>query len=466
MIHLKKKLTALMLMLALVAALFAGCSGTGNDPDATTAGTTAATTEQTTVATTQPVDLEGYTFTLATIFADKFIPKSGQNELHDRWAAEYERIQEENNFTLSIVVISDTMETIITSSMAGETLGDFVMVRHSKFFPLSVQNYFKPLDGQELINAGFDVTDETKWDQFYTPLSKFNDQTWAVMTNSEYYLACFGFVYCFNPAITQQFGYSKDDIYNLVRNGEWTYDKLVELAELATIDKDGDGIYDQWGVGKWGFGTELLTNGYNPIQNVNGKIKVNLLDPKLLTSLEFLQDYQSIHTKPETTDNGEMARMFAAGDIAFTTFYGWNFWEEPLSICDFDFGVIPVAKGPDADNYVSVVNEIDSWVMQATNKNVEKSVICMNLWGDIMTDDTWVDRTKEIFRDDESWEMFENYIYPNTILNSMQLTEDIWFNYFRSQLINDIRMGNAAPSSVSEAIQNTIQGVIDSTFNQ
>ena len=40
------------------------------------------------------------------------------------------------------------------------------------------------------------------------------------------------------------------DLYELVRNGEWTLDKMIELSKAVTVD-DGDGVYtskDQWGL--------------------------------------------------------------------------------------------------------------------------------------------------------------------------------------------------------------------------
>lgn len=39
------------------------------------------------------------------------------------------------------------------------------------------------------------------------------------------------------------------DLFELVRNKEWTWDKFVEVAKAGTIDKDGDGQADIMGVG-------------------------------------------------------------------------------------------------------------------------------------------------------------------------------------------------------------------------
>ena len=54
-----------------------------------------------------------------------------------------------------------------------------------------------------------------------------------------------------------------DELY---LSGEWTYDKMEEIAVQATRDTDGDGDLDQWGIGQqdiavWGF-----SNGANPLK--------------------------------------------------------------------------------------------------------------------------------------------------------------------------------------------------------
>jgi hypothetical protein len=53
----------------------------------------------------------------------------------------------------------------------------------------------------------------------------------------------------FNKRMTQD--YELGDIYQIVRDGAWTWDKLSELAKIVTADVDGDGVFtdaDQYGL--------------------------------------------------------------------------------------------------------------------------------------------------------------------------------------------------------------------------
>lgn len=471
----KLRVIALLLAASMMVLLFAGCGkteeNTGKEPHASTqaeqTGKTEASTGKQTEASaqTEKVDLQGYEFILLSGFGGKFRPNANESAVHDKWIEDYERIQAENNFVLTFVDHGTDTSDLMAWVVANEYFADFVLCRHSDFFTLSVSDYIRPLDGDLMKNAGFDVTDSGKWDQMYTKMSEFNGNTWAVITNSQYYLACFGHVLCFNEEITRQAGYDRNAMYELVRKGEWTYNKYLEIARAVTKDLNMDGTIDQWGTGA-GSNTETLTNGYCPVSLVNGKWTINLSDPKYMEAVDFVMQSRRVgQTKNELTDNGDLRRAFCEGKSAFTAAYGWNFWEEPISVTDVSFGVLPYPKGPSASNYTCIVPDLDAWVMFSCNPNYEKSVKCMNAWGEVMTDDTWKDMTKTIFRDETAWDIFEEYIYPNQQLNLLSVTKPLW-KALRNDFLYGVRDDAINPASVVESVNQSMQMIIDDALNK
>ena len=103
--------------------------------------------------------------------------------------------------------------------------------------------------------------------------------------------------------------------------------------------------------------------------------------------------------------------------------------------------------------------------MLSCNKNVETSVLVMNELGAIMTNDGWKDRVKSAFRDEESWEIFETYIFPNMTLNMQNITGDVW-TYIRENIVQEVLLGNKTPAQAVEGQNAKIQAMIDTAYGQ
>lgn len=457
-----KRFLWLCLVVTTLAALFAGCGDGGAQQDTSGAQQTTAAPE-----TTVPVNLQEYEFVL---YAADFPLEPGLNEMHDRWAADIEEIQQRLNCTINYKVSNgNNIEELMTAVVADNNLGDFVYCRHSAFFPLAKKDYIKPLDGEELVNAGFDVYDPEQWDQVYAQLSAFDGHIWGVQFNGEYFPCDFGDVVAFNPEITESIGYDKETLYNLVRSGDWTYEVFLDIAAKATKDLDGDGADDQWGMGNgvFQYSEMCATNGYHPIYlNDSGKIVADFTDPRYIEALTFVDQVYSERRPPIEVGAAKDARvMFKDGLLAFNQLFGPNFFEEPLISAEFDFGILPNPKGPQQEDYICLYPDCDAYVMLSCNKNVETSVLVMNELGAIMTNDGWKDRVKSAFRDEESWEIFETYIFPNMTLNMQNITGDVW-TYIRENIVQEVLLGNKTPAQAVEGQNAKIQAMIDTAYGQ
>ncbi len=93
-------------------------------------------------------------------------------------------------------------------------------------------------------------------------------------------------------------GYSTEDLYELVRNGQWTIDKMAEMTESMYVDNNGDGKKDK--DDNFGFGYQITNPGDvwtaafdQPITriNENGLIEPALMSDKTVSILEKLMRF-------------------------------------------------------------------------------------------------------------------------------------------------------------------------------
>ncbi|HJA69606.1 MAG TPA: hypothetical protein H9664_06255 [Firmicutes bacterium] len=164
----------------------------------------------------------------------------------------------------------------------------------------------------------------------------------------------------FNKEILAASGYEDDEIYQMYRDGTWTWDAFREIA-LACTDLDNE-VY----------GTTISENNalmWNLIASNNAAILSQLEDPdtgmtywgftgnsdNALEAWDFfiqLGKDQSVYLSTTPTE----AAFFRSGKVAMMTTYvnragqltGYRQYPE--------FGIVPVPKGPQADNYVSSCN--------------------------------------------------------------------------------------------------------------
>ena len=87
----------------------------------------------------------------------------------------------------------------------------------------------------------------------------------------------------------------------------------------------------------------------------------------------------------------------------------------------------------------------------------------MNAIGEVITNDGWIDYFKSAFRDEDSWDIFYNYIYPNTSLNMQNATGDIW-QHVRENIVLDVLLGNKTAAQAVEGQNAQIQALLDAAY--
>ena len=175
----------------------------------------------------------------------------------------------------------------------------------------------------------------------------------------------------FNKTLASNYGLP--DIYELVREGKWTFDKLSELAASASQDIDGDGIIteaDLYGMlggndVSYSFyfasGERMITN------NEEGKFVLAFGGERsfdVMYSINNLmhQSWFFNHHEASNVDDGYYQKLFETG-------HGTFFWMRLDAVTDMrngeaDFGVIPNPKYTEEQNtYCSIVSPYTCGIM-------------------------------------------------------------------------------------------------------
>jgi len=130
----------------------------------------------------------------------------------------------------------------------------------------------------------------------------------------------------FNTRLTNNYDMSPDTLYDLVRSGEWTIDKFIELTKELYVDSNGDGKKDADDT--YGFGYMIcnpadvwLTAFDQPLTVVkdDGTLEITFMSEKTESALQKMRDYQenSLGFYEYSTQYDEEV-YFAKGTLAFS----------------------------------------------------------------------------------------------------------------------------------------------------
>ncbi|MCL2776096.1 MAG: hypothetical protein FWD71_22550 [Oscillospiraceae bacterium] len=259
-----KKITALTLLLTFITVFFMSCSNSGNNNNVNetknTAGETSASEQGTTSEFTPAAgaDYGGYTFKMlgfdsysggwkAVGYSEVESETVNGDPINDAVYNRDAEIDEMYNINIQEVLYggpNDDYGTVINKAMA------VVMAGTNEFDAgLTPGNSMPQLIGTK--NMTYDLLsipelDLTKswWNQNsikeFTLAGKLHSVTgdislWNTMAEIVFY---------FNKQLIEQNGL--EDPYSLVRSGDWTWDKLGEMAKAVTRDINGDGVIDRF----------------------------------------------------------------------------------------------------------------------------------------------------------------------------------------------------------------------------
>lgn len=250
----KTKRIVSLILCALMLLGSVSCSDKQNDTESSTVGTDSGSQTESSTELVYPDDIpEGTTFggeevrSVVNRDRDSIFFDEDEDDIAEPFN---EAVWKRNNLVedrLDVNIVKPTViddnsskyvNAIVNSATAGSDDYDLV-IGHARFnIELLLSNVLLCLDTLNYIDL-----DKEYWSQgFNDNIAYNNDHFWAVGDISRYYISSTYAVFVNEVQWNNHF--SGENIYDIVRDGKWTLDKLTTYAAGAYVDTNGDGNRD------------------------------------------------------------------------------------------------------------------------------------------------------------------------------------------------------------------------------
>ena len=477
-----KKIFAIIL---LSATLFTACSTPATDsPSDNPADTAAETTISEAADTNEPAvddddlpvkDYDGYNFRIYSRDTDWFhgniiVEEYNGDVLNDAIFDRNLKISQRFNVEFSEETGTDT-NAPRNAVLAGEDAYDIVNARCTAALTLAEEHLTISVDLLPYIDL-----DKNYWNTAMTTELAVGDKVYLPVGDMNLTFMDYACIMLFNKKLHTDF--QLDDPYALVRDGNWTFDKYLNMALAVTDDLNGDGAMTD--ADRYGTLGSAVFAGYSLIMSTGVKSinKNSANEPvfEIASDTKFVEMWTSVletlYNRSQWFDTGTggqadpvMNNFFKADQALF---YSTTFYEiEAMRDMDTDFGIIPHPKYSESQSdYNTRVAFFDMMTVPVTVKDLEMVSIII----EALTCESGktvfpayydVAVSTKATRDDESVEMLE------LIKNSrvLDLGDTIWCDQIRNgYLVNLIKTQDYNITSASESRSATIQGLLDKSI--
>lgn len=426
---------ALLLVLSMTASIFS-CGQEANNDDNVSSDDTTTVSEETDELTPDLPDIEyGGTFTILTkiegwgVYNNEhiYVEEETADLINDAIYTRTNRVAE--RFGVKFIEVNEVTDfsTVITRTVMSD----------DDEYDLIIPTWQMNIGNDYLVDWNtLEYVDLTKpwWNQNYVETMSVDGKNCSMVgnvmiTHMDSVLAMF-----YNKTLAEQ--YKLPDIYQLVRDGDWTLPEFFEITKDITSDLNGDSEYDDrdlysfvglMGIKRLASGVKLdyLKKDSNDIPYVN------FSDQKLVETIGKIRDYASQYetdiydprSDKNTGSDGDAAvfRLFTNNQALFYV-HGLGSAQKFRDM-DSDFGVIPTPKfDENQENYFIEPDQTKYMVIPITASDLSRTSAILEALAyegySYLRPRYYETMLKNKYmRDDESIEMLDEYIYPNIGFN-------------------------------------------------
>lgn len=378
-----KRTVSLILALLLLSSTFlTGCSENGSNADETNPSNSETTADSTEIIEEEtemtrantPDDLPelNYNNETVTILARDKAWFEGELYVEERTGdvltdAVYDRdvkVEERLGVTIDYELATDTNSAVNLNVTSGIDLYSI----HAGSAVDTVQygvngNYYNLLgDYPEYLNL-----DQPWWSQYYTEQSEISGTAFFATGDLFFSLIKLSFVTFVNTRMLNDLHI--DNLFDIVRSGEWTIDKQMEFAAMAYEDTNGNGeadAADKFGTSMGGYiGLDVYWSAFDLsiiTKDAEGIPTFDMDQEKMAAVIEKLNTYYTecdyVYTPPANDDKeqDDIAAMLAADRMLFSPLRIMH--TDQIRDMESDFALIPLPKwNEEQDNYYTYVHD-------------------------------------------------------------------------------------------------------------
>ena len=453
---------ACIMMLALV-----GCAG-GNTPDESDA------------PTKQPIkaycDFGGATVTIVDQFDDMVhtVDENGEAVTgDDAWAERLAAVETAYNVNIEVLPAKGNYgATMIASIISGKPAGHVLTTRANSVVNWNAAGVFADLTAA-MQKTGINFMDSEVYNTVVTKYANIDGK--QLCFGKRYYHSLEG-IWMFNKRIFAEM--NLENPYELYAKGEWTWDKVEEIATKATI-RQSDGTVTQWGMASYMampmIVDMVLQNGGKIVSfDENGKPKVTLTDPKTVEAIERFSSWYTTKKILRTNYGDEVwdtvYKEFPNGNIAM--FVGCPISYAVEGNMKDEYGIVGAPKASADAEYVNPVADYRCFFIPKTYEaEADKYIALMDaLWqpyDDVSMEDLVTEAFAENLHDKESLNTLIN-LNKNPLakpFDAWQMVNLEWVSPGMMDLVTEIKNGKSV-GSVTDAYQTMFQEIVDEEWGE
>ncbi len=232
------------------------------------------------------------------------------------------------------------------------------------YFPISAyMNMFQPIDGI------VDTTTED-WSKYRSVMDQFmwGGKNWCAITDIN-----LNTILWYRKTIIDEAGL--EDPLQLYKDGNWTWDKFLEMADAFQNSGESKYVIDGWNVPD-GF---LATTGVPLVSIEDGKLKSNLNDPAVERCMQFIEKLASEDYRYPWDLNGYSTnqRAWFNGDTLFFIDGTWAFESDSWIKTRERFGweadelqFVPYPRDPNVNEFYQAMKQ-DAYMLCSGAKNTD-----------------------------------------------------------------------------------------------
>jgi ABC-type glycerol-3-phosphate transport system substrate-binding protein len=308
-------------------------------------------------------------------------------------------------------------QLVATSIMAGKPAASIFFVQPDWAMMLHNRKLLYPVSNSKAVD--FKSTKPVEWNQDVTKAFTFDGKTYALSIG--YGGSLHAQVVYFNKRLFREAGLDPNLPYDLQKNGQWTWERFVEICKRLTRDINNNGIIDTYAMTA-DLSTEILdaivaSNGAQYVdRDSKGKFVNATNRPEFIEALQFairLKNEGVLMPRPEVSNWDWYQAQFNDGKVAMRV--EPQYVAGQLTNMKDDWGMVLFPKGPKAKDYTVFTDE-NVMVIPSTFKaeEVDRILYAVQLWYTPLDDD-WKSNLYHVYRDtravDETIAMIRNPKY-------------------------------------------------------
>ncbi len=372
-------------------------------------------------------NFDGRTFTLLTRdgYGDKFQPEELTGEaVNDAIFERNSKITE--RFNINLTYVSKACEWGTQSTQWNNELYNSVMANDGAYD--LVAGYASTIPEVVTKNILLNWKDipyidlsQSWWSERASEALTINDRLYLLTGDYSISLWDNMFGFLFNKQVAEDF--RLDDMYDIVRSGQWTLDLLLTLSSGVSMDADGNGTWDEndiYGmISNWSTSIDTFQTSCNMAvvsHTANGSLEITLNSERAVSILEKVCAlYNSTHGAYAFSEGGDLTtynNMFSENRALFYAIFFDNI--TALRDMEADFGILPYPKFDETQTEYSSTSRdnFDLFVVPIDVKDTEftgiiTEALCAESYRSVIPDYYDVVLKTKTSRDEESAEMID-----------------------------------------------------------